>query len=164
MRAKFVPFVVGSRHKTKRQYMVDLGSALGHFSGKNAFQVLRQAFPRKRVFRSQQRTYAFSLTGPGCRVSLNCLRGLPKQWNLGRADASTAHVYNSWLLEAQDDWRRICREIIAEGTWPEELLGHLRVFLQEDEVNFQFHMCELSKAINFVESGNVIYLRSRAFR
>ena len=143
--------------------MLFLGRSVSPFQGKNLFQNLRQASrligAKRKCFEKQRKSHQFTLTGPGCRAGLNLLSGFPKTWNLGRGDASTASVYSALAVKWLGRFRTICREALAAQEWPAPVLAKVATLLQTDEVQFQFHLCELSKAVAFLVHRRQVYLR-----
>ena len=151
---------------SRRYLSWQLSSRMGSFSGKNCFQLCRLAWPSAPVFARQLPNNKFTLTGPGARSAINQFRGWPQTWNLYRRDSATADVYNQQLILLREQFKSICAEILARGSYmgvvvPPELAVHIKYFASGfyDEVRFQFLLCELSKILNYIQTGNRTYRR-----
>ena len=148
--------------RSRRDLQLDLAGRMGTFTGKNCYQILKKFYRSRQAFtRSPNRTRRFTLCGPGARAALNLLQGWPKSWNDRRKDEETHHVYSETLLHWQHEFNKVCKSVIDE--LPQELRAHVDCFLAFDETDFQFFMCELSKILNWIEDGNVIYSRGYVF-
>lgn len=148
---------VGRAVFSRRMVASRLGRTFGSFSCKNALQILRRAYPTARCFKKAIYRDMYSETGPGCRASINMLMGLPKTWNIYKTGQQAADVYNVHLMQILKMWRKIVRECF--DCLPSDLQLHAEYFLNCEEVDVQFLLCELSKIIAFLEFQNEKYTR-----
>ena len=150
---------------SRRFVLSALGRGMGAFSGKCFFQIWRQAAGSQRIQRKcfqavVSRDEQYTECGPGARSCLNTLQGLPRTFCLLQAGQRAADTYNQWLVQWMQEWRA------ARERWTGDadlafLSDELRFFTADkfDEVQFQFVLCELSKAERYIDGGSVIYQR-----
>ena len=125
------------------------------------FLIIFQAFPRYKCYMPPRvLCQRYSEAGPGARSCLNQLEGNCKTWNATVNNQPCADYYSGLSVKYWKVWRSIGRELLSE--LPESLHHHVQFFLSPefDEVCFQFMLCELSKIINFITAGTLIYLRT----
>ncbi len=141
---------------SRRASFSAIGRALGAFTGKNYWQLLRLASHHS-IFNPTPDAY--TETGPGARTACNVLHGLPKCFCIYSAGQNAADAYNMMLCKLLKVWQSVCREALLSVVYPDEMLHHIHFFLNIDEVQFQFLLCELSKIMNFLDNGCVTYTR-----
>lgn len=160
---------------TKRSVASYLGRRLGAFTGKNCFQILRQAYPpngdggtpkpalcytRRRIGQQAPLSAArYTETGPGARSALNSLQGRDRAAFTRTPGQASADMFNTELQGWWQEWRKAGRRL--RRVLPECMQAHVDYFIGPsfDEVCFQFVLCELSKIIVFLETGNITYTR-----
>ena len=153
--------------RSKQAVQQQLGRTFGHFLGKNYFSFWRRVernLPKATpalFWPDCPESQRFTLTGPGARTALNLLMGWPHLDDKCTAKVGHAVRYNTALLQFFKVFRtRTMKRFAAEfpDIW-EEVSGHFHK-KNFDEHDFQFLLCELSKIIRFVQTGNKTYLRS----
>jgi hypothetical protein len=146
----------------RRHVLSALGRRMSAFSGKCCFQIWRQSSPRKTCFRVEPQPHMYSETGPGARCALNVLEGLPRNWCARVPGQIAADVYNAYLIRWFKTWKSQARALLQDPThqFLSDQLRYFEATSSFDELHFQFALCELSKAENFAEHGNITYQRA----
>lgn len=169
--------------RSRRHVASSLGRKFGSFTGKNLYQILSRASLEK--FLGEPGKVPYTETGPGARTCINWLEGWPKTWNVLATGQAHADVYSELCVKWMTKWQCLCRDVLgADGGagaerlqctlkffdrldtnpehpcfLPEELQGHVTFFLTQDVTAFQFHLCELSKIIHWIQHESVVHER-----
>ena len=154
-----IKFYENGKSRTRRAVFAEIGRAIGPFRSKNLFQLLKLGFPDAKCFLARRRDEPYTECGPGARTALNYLSAFHPQFARTLSGQPAADTYNAILLRFMKSWRQLARQLLPDLA--EAFKSHCEFFLQMDETDFQFILCELSKIIQYLLHGSSHYLRRR---